>query len=98
VPEFSLGIFTVAFFLRRVQGTAVHRGRCQSFHRQLALSLDGDDTTKTEAPIPEAPPSWRDLLLALTGIDLLVCPVCRSRPMERRPFDDSTTSSRPPDT
>jgi hypothetical protein len=51
-----------------------------------------------QAPPPETPPSWRDLVLALTGIDLLVCPVCGSRSMERRPLRDSTTGPWPPDT
>lgn len=57
-----------------------------------------DDTTVTQTPIPEKPPSWRDLLLTLTGVDLLVCPACGGRSIERRPLDDSTTNSRPPDT
>ena len=37
-------------------------------------------------PVPPAqsPPTWRDLFLALTGIDLHVCPVCGARAMERR--------------
>jgi hypothetical protein len=59
---------------------------------------DVDDTAEGEPVLPEAPPSWRDQLLTLTGIDLLVCPACGNRSMERRPLDDSTTSPRPPDT
>jgi len=38
------------------------------------------------APPEEARPSWRDLFLALTGIDLLVCPVCGARAIVRRPL------------
>jgi Putative transposase/Transposase zinc-binding domain len=41
----------------------------------------------------DPPPTWRDLLFALTGIDVLVCPACRSRSMERHPLPP-----RPPDT
>jgi hypothetical protein len=37
---------------------------------------DIDNNTEPETPIPEDPPSWRDLLLKLTGIDLMVCSVC----------------------
>jgi hypothetical protein len=45
-----------------------------------------------EAPAPDnasqtlaapTPPSWQELLLALTGIDVSVCPVCGERAMER---------------
>jgi hypothetical protein len=57
-----------------------------------------DDTTEPETAIPETPPTWRDLFLKLTGIDLLVCPACGGRSMERRSLDDGTTSDRPPDT
>src|SRR5205823_9693891 len=41
----------------------------------------------------DPPPTWRELLLALTGIDLLVCPACRTRSMERHPLP----RWRPPD-
>ena len=34
----------------------------------------------------------------VTGIDLLGCPACGSRSMERRPLDDSSMCARPPDT
>ena len=39
-----------------------------------------------------------DLLLTLTGIDLLVCPACGTRAVERRSLGDSTQNPRPPDT
>ena len=39
-------------------------------------------------------PSWRDLFLALTGIDLLVCPACGERAIERRPLRPHTTPAR----
>jgi predicted RNA-binding Zn-ribbon protein involved in translation (DUF1610 family) len=51
-----------------------------------------------EPATPEAPSTWRDLFLKLTGIDLLVCPACGGRSMERRSLDDTTASARPPDT
>ena len=49
-------------------------------------------------PAPDAPPSWRELVLALTGIDLLVCPVCSERSMERRPLSTRIMASRRLDT
>jgi hypothetical protein len=57
-----------------------------------------DENTQPQTAIPENPPTWRDLFLKLTGIDLLVCPVCRGQSMERRSLNDTTTCSRPPDT
>jgi hypothetical protein len=53
--------------------------------------LNVDENTETEAAIPETSPTWRDLFLKLTGIDLLVCPVCGGCSIERRPLDDSTS-------
>ena len=64
--------------------------------RRCLLNLGHDDVP--QVPRPETPPSWRDLVFALTGIDLLVCPVCGGRSMERRALRDSTQSTRPPDT
>ena len=64
--------------------------------RRCLLNLDHDEVPKT--PHPETPPSWRDLVFALTGIDLLVCPVCGDRSMERRPLGGDPASTRKPDT
>jgi hypothetical protein len=64
--------------------------------RRCLLAVD--ENTQPQAEIPENPPTWRDLFLKLTGIDLLVCPVCGGQSMERRSLDDTTTCSRPPDT
>lgn len=61
--------------------------------RRCLLNLDEDAAPTT--PAPETPPSWRDLLLTLTGIDLLVCPACGGRSIERRPLGDSTPCPRP---
>jgi hypothetical protein len=64
--------------------------------RRCLLAVD--ENTQPQAEIPENPPTWRDLFLRLTGIDLLVCPVCGGQSMERRSLDDNTPCSRPPDT
>ena len=51
-----------------------------------------------QAPTPRPSPSWRELVLALTGIDLLVCRACGERSMERRPLDPHGMAARRPDT
>ena len=55
-----------------------------------------DDDADLHAVDPQPAPSWRDLFLALTGIDLLTCPTCGNRTIERRPLRSNDT--RPPDT
>lgn len=62
--------------------------------RRCLLGLDDDADLHAVDPRPA--PSWRDLFLALTGIDLLTCPTCGSRTIERRPLRSNDT--RPPDT
>ena len=96
--RFLLHVLPVGFVKIRHYGLFAAANVNTKLETARRCLLHVDDTTVTETPIPEAPPSWRDLLLTLTGIDLLVCPVCNSRSMERRPLDDRTTSSRPPDT
>ena len=64
--------------------------------RRCLLNLDRDSVP--QVPPPETPPSWRDLVFTLTGIDLLVCPICGGRSMERRLLSAGTTCARPPDT
>lgn len=62
-------------------------------HRCL---LDLDEHSLPQTP-PSGPIPWRDLFFALTGIDLLTCPACGTRAIERRPLRPNDTSS-PPDT
>lgn len=48
---------------------------------------DQHDDYDGDAPVtPAANLPWMDLLLALTGIDLKVCPICRSRAVVRLPL------------
>ena len=49
-------------------------------------------------PAPPAPQSWRELVLALTGIDLLVCPLCGERSMQRWPLQARPSGHQQPDT
>jgi len=62
--------------------------------RRCLSTVDGTPEPAT----PEASSTWRDLFLKLTGIDLLVCPACGGRSMERRSLNDTAASARPPDT
>ena len=57
------------------------------------------DQQNASPPQSNAPPlSWRDLLLALTGIDPLVCSACGNRSVERRPLPSPHSEQPPPDT
>jgi hypothetical protein len=54
--------------------------------------LDLDQYTLPQSP-PPGPVPWRDLFFALTGIDLLTCPTCGNRAIERRPLRQLDTRS-----
>jgi hypothetical protein len=41
---------------------------------------------RAAAASPEMQPSWRAFLQSLTGLDLLLCPACGARAMERHPL------------
>jgi hypothetical protein len=57
--------------------------RLETARQLLAASA----ATPQNSPIePRTPPSWRELMLELTGIDLMVCPACGSRAIERHPL------------
>ena len=43
-------------------------------------------TTQTTSPVPSAPRDFRDLLLALTGLDLRCCARCGALAVVRRPL------------
>jgi len=57
-------------------GSKLQTARCC-----LQPSVDKDLPQPT---LDQTRPSWRDLYLALTGIDLLVCPACGARAIQRR--------------
>ena len=44
------------------------------------------DDVPLQEPSASSPPSWRDLLFALTGIDLAICSACGARAVERHPL------------
>jgi hypothetical protein len=63
--------------------------------RRCLLTLDDHDDHPQ--PSPEPVLTWRELFFALTGIDLLTCPACGGRSIERRPLHPTVARS-PPDT
>jgi hypothetical protein len=66
---------------------------------EVARRCLSDENTVVQVPHPQVPPTWRDLLLALTGIDVLVCPACGGRSIDRHPLPhDAGNQSRPRDT
>jgi hypothetical protein len=98
VRRFLLHVLPAGFVKIRHYGLVAAANVNTKLETARRCLSDVDDTAEGEPVLPETPQSWRDQLLTLTGIDLLVCPACGDRSMERRPLDDSTTSSRPPDT
>jgi len=58
--------------------------------------LEAPRPPQASAAMPQS--SWREMLFALTGIDLLLCPVCGAKAMERRPLPASSPSLRGFDT
>ena len=66
---------------------------------EVARRCLSEQVTVAQTPHPPVPSTWRDLLLTLTGIDVLVCPSCGSRSIARHPLPRIPGNpSRPPDT
>lgn len=85
VRRFLLHVLPIGFVKIRHYGSR----RCrQRDHQKLGVArrclLDASATPPPS--LVEPPPTWGELLLVLTGIDVLVCPACRSRSMERHPL------------
>jgi len=96
--RFLLHVLPVGFVKIRHYGLLAAANVNTKLETARRCLLNVDESPETQTAIPEPPPTWRDLFLKLTGIDLLVCPACGSRSIERRPLDDSTMGPRPPDT
>lgn len=81
-----------------------HYGLVAAANVTSKLELARRALLPVESPAVVAPsqleptPTWRELLLALTGIDLCLCPSCGSRSVERRLLARSTKRAPPPDT
>ena len=66
---------------------------------EVARRCLSEQDTIAQTPHPPVPSTWRDLLLALTGIDVLVCPACGGRSIDRHPLPRILGNpSRTPDT
>lgn len=66
---------------------------------EVARRCLSEQVTVAQTPNPPVPSTWRDLLLILTGIDVLVCPACGGRSIARLPLPRIPGNpSRPPDT
>ncbi len=66
---------------------------------EVARRCLSEQVTVAQTPHPPVPSTWRDLLLTLTGIDVLVCPACGGRSIARHPLPCIPGNpSRPPDT
>lgn len=66
---------------------------------EVARRCLSEQVTVAQTPHPPVPSTWRDLLLTLTGIDVLVCPACGGRSIARHPMPRIPGNpSRPPDT
>lgn len=66
---------------------------------EVARRCLSEQVTVAQTPHPPIPSTWRDLLLTLTGIDVLVCPACGGRSIARHPLPRIPGNpSRPPDT
>lgn len=60
--------------------------------------LDAISADPQPSLCPEAPSSWRELMSSLTGIDLLICPVCGTRSMASHPIGAAATNDHHLDT
>jgi predicted Zn-ribbon and HTH transcriptional regulator len=98
VRRFLLHVLPSRFVKIRHYGlvAAANVGTKLEVARRCLQPLADDDVHQES--VPHAKPSWPDLLLALTGIDIHVCPVCGERALERLPVDARTMGFRPPDT
>jgi len=98
VRRFLLHVLPAGFVKIRHYGLVAAANVNSKLETARLCLLNLDRGCLPQVPSPKTPPSWRDLIFALTGIDLLVCPICGGRSMERRPLSAGTTCARPPDT
>jgi hypothetical protein len=98
IRRFLLHVLPPGFVKIRHYGlvAAANVGTKLEVARQCLLESEGDH----QSPVPpsELPSSWRDLLQALTGADLLLCPACGERSMHPHPLERGDTTDRQLDT
>jgi hypothetical protein len=97
VRRFLLHVLPPGFVKIRHYGlvAAANVGSKLETARRCLLAPDEDHQP---AASPETPPSWQEVLHALTGIDLFVCPACGLRSVQRRPLGSTVPPARPLDT
>lgn len=85
VRRFLLHVLPIGFVKIRHYGLVAAANVTTKLEIARRCLVSPDDVPRSE-PHSDVPATWRDLVLALTGIDLLVCPSCGSRSIERRPL------------
>lgn len=98
--RFLLHVLPTGFVKIRHYGLVSAANATTKLELARRLLMEHDDApASAQMPHPPLPPAWRDLILALTGIDLRVCPACGARSVERHPLShDRSHDHRPPDT
>lgn len=83
VRRFLLHVLPTGFVKIRHYGLVAAANATTRLEIARCLLLSQEVTPNAAPSEPKPPAGWRDLLLALTGIDLLVCPACGGRSIER---------------
>lgn len=95
VRRFLLHVLPPGFVKIRHYGLVAAANVANKLEVARRCLVDAEDPLP--APSTPSSPTWRELLLALTGIDILVCSACGNRSVERYPLP-SPARTRPPDT
>lgn len=98
VRRFLLHVLPTGFVKIRHYGLVAAANVTTKLEVARRSLMEAEPAGAHRAPDPEQPPTWRELLLALTGIDLSVCPSCGGRSVERRRLLGGTAGAGPPDT
>ena len=84
VRRFLLHVLPTGFVKIRHYGLVASANVTSKLEIARRCLLDADEAP----PVPStpSPPPWLELMLTLTGVDLLVCCVCGNRSVERHPL------------
>jgi hypothetical protein len=99
VRRFLLHVLPTGFVKIRHYGLVAATNATTKLEVARRCLLHPEQDHPAQVAPPHTPtPTWRDLLLAITGIDLLVCPACGGRSIERHPLGERSSQPRPIDT